>query len=571
MILILIQGFLPVATVYLTKSLVDGFGHVFNANPVNLDSLTPAVLPLFAMAMVLISSAALKSLTHWVQVGQSEFVQDYVKDQVHLKAISLDLSFFENPEFYDVLHRANVDAVHRPLSLIQSMGLISQSLVTLIAMLVILVTYNGWLPLVLLIGSIPALYVALKYSLVQNQLRLRQTPRFRKSHYYSTVMTDRDSAAELRLFSLGSYFRNLFRNVREILRKEQIDLAWRQGIAEFLAQLAGLITMCVAIFWSSLHILATGGSLGDLALIYQAFNQGQKLMQTLLGNIRQLYVNLLFIENLFSFLDMEAKIPESLNPAKTPKTLKTGIEFRDVSFSYPGSETQCLSDFSLKIPSGSVTAIVGENGAGKSTLTKLMTRLYDVDDGEVLIDGINIKEQQLEEVRSLFTAMYQDPIKYHLSAAENISISQWSKEFESAQIEQAAKDSGADIPIRKLTAGYNTVLGKLFGGGELSGGEWQRIALARAFIRESPVIILDEPTSAMDSWAEADWMDRFKALTADRTAIIITHRFTTAMQADVIHVMVDGNVIESGTHSELLRAGGRYMESWNRQITDRSG
>ena len=565
--LVLIQGVLPVATVYITKRIVDDFSEVASAGSVTLTSLQPALFSILLMAVILMTAAALKSLNQWVQTAQSECVQDHIKDRIHTKAISLDLSFYENADFYDSLHRANVDAVHRPLSLIQSVGLIVQSIVTLSAMIVILTTYNAWLPPLLILGSLPALYVALKFSFWANRLRLQQTVQFRKSHYYSSVITERESASESRLFSLGTYFRNKYRSTRKKLRTEIIDLSKKQAIAEFIARVAGLVSMCGAIAWASYSILRKGGSLGDLALIYQAFNQGQQLMQTLLSNVRQLYVNLMFVDNLFSFLNIQSKIAEPLYPAQQAKTLEKEIVLNNVSFRYPGSKQQSLNDFNLNIPAGKITAIVGANGAGKSTLIKLLTRLYDANDGEILIDGECIKSIPIDQLRSMYTTMFQTPVRYQMSAFQNISISKWNDNATQLQIEEAAADSGAHHPINKLPNEYETVLGKLFGGSDLSGGEWQRIALARAFLRKSAVVLLDEPTSQMDSWAEAKWMQRFRHLVDGQTAVIITHRFTTALKADMIHVMHNGNITESGTHSELVNAGGRYMESWNKQIS----
>jgi ATP-binding cassette subfamily B protein len=392
-----------------------------------------------------------------------------------------------------------------------------------------------------------------------------RTEKFRLANYYSTKLTERESAAEVRLFGLGQYFRSRYSKIRVSLRDEQIALSKRQGIAELLAALSGLAAMGITIAWTAASIIRSGGSLGDLAMIYQAFNQGQKLMQALLNNIKQLYTSMLFIENLFAFLELSPQLPEPELPATRPVVLKQGIKLENVSFRYPGSEHYSLQDFNLEIPAGKVIAIVGENGAGKSTLIKLLTRLYDPAEGKVYIDGVDARDLPLDQLRRLFTVMFQIPVQYQQTVSDNISIGDWKNASTPADVINAAQGAGANIPIQKLPNQYETLLGKLFGGSELSGGEWQRIALARAFLRNAPVIILDEPTSAMDSWAEADWMDRFRDLTSGRTALIITHRFTTAMRADLIHVMSDGKIIESGTHQNLLLQRGHYNASWTRQ------
>ncbi len=562
--LILVQGLLPVATVYLTKALVDSLSFAVSQKN-DPAAFTTAIYYLVAMAAVLITTAALKAVAQWVQTAQSEIVQDYIKDQVHSQAIQLDLAYFETPGYYDKLHRATIDAITRPLTLIQSLGLIAQSCITLIAMIGILTTLSTWLPVILAVSSLPALYVAIKYSVKHHRLQMWRTEKFRLSNYYSNKLTDRDSAAEVRLFALGEYFRSRYRKLRLSLRNEQIDLSRKQAAAEFLAALSALVAMGITVAWTAASIIRGGGSLGDLAMIYQAFNQGQKLMQALLGNIKQLYTSLLFIENLFAFLELKPQLPEPELPALKPVALKKSIALENVSFRYPGSEQYSLQNFNLEIPANKVVAIVGENGAGKSTLIKLLTRLYDPVEGQLRIDDTDMKELPLDQVRRLFTVMFQSPVQYQQSVADNISIGDWQSETGPEAIQQAAIGAGADTPVNKLPHQYETLLGKLFGGSELSGGEWQRIALARAFLRAAPVIILDEPTSAMDSWAEADWMDRFRNLTEGRTALIITHRFTTAMRADIVHVMTDGQITESGTHRELLQLNGHYAASWKRQ------
>jgi len=246
--------------------------------------------------------------------------------------------------------------------------------------------------------------------------------------------------------------------------------------------------------------------------------------------------------------------------------MKEGIRLSEISFRYPGSQRHALKDFNLSIPAGKMVAIVGENGAGKSTLIKLICRLYDPESGQISIDGINLRDFALDDLRRQITILFQEPVHYHTTAAENIWHGDISTPLSKPKIEAAAQAAGADTPINRLPEGYESILGKWFGGSELSVGEWQRVALARAFLRQAPIIILDEPTSAMDSWAEADWMARFRDLTAERTSIIITHRFTTAMQADIIHVMMAGQIVESGSHQELLALGGRYAQSWRAQM-----
>ncbi|MDF5733209.1 MAG: ATP-binding cassette domain-containing protein, partial [Rhizonema sp. PD38] len=254
-------------------------------------------------------------------------------------------------------------------------------------------------------------------------------------------------------------------------------------------------------------------------------------------------------------------------PLPVPKQLQQGISFQQVSFSYPGSDRPVLENFNLTIPAGKIVAIVGDNGAGKSTLIKLLCRFYDPESGCIQLDGIDIRNLSVTEYQRLITVLFQFPVSYYLTAAENIALGDWSATPSPDEIELAAKEAGIHEKIASLAQSYSSILGKLFPEGtELSGGQWQRLALARAFLRRAEIIILDEPTSAMDPWAEFDWLERFRAMANGRTAVVITHRFTLAMRADIIHVMRAGQIVESGSHDELLAQGGFYAQSWKEQM-----
>jgi ATP-binding cassette subfamily B protein len=252
--------------------------------------------------------------------------------------------------------------------------------------------------------------------------------------------------------------------------------------------------------------------------------------------------------------------------------LQTGIRFRNVTFRYPGSQRTVLRDFDIIIPAGKVVALVGPNGAGKSTLIKLLCRFYDPEAGQIELDGIDLRSFEVNKLRQLITVLFQQPVHYSATVAENIALGNLDVSPQAPEVWDAARAAGADEPIGRLPQGFDTLLGKWFAGGtELSGGEWQRLALARAFLRQAPLLLLDEPTSALDSWAEAEWLERFRRLAEGRTVVIITHRFTTAMRADMIHVMAEGRIVESGCHEELLAHGGRYAQSWATQMRVENG
>ncbi len=563
--LILAQALLPIASVYLTRYLVNGVAALLGRGGgwMALQPLLPAVL---AMVLVLLGIELLQSVGKLLRTAQSELVQDRVHTLIHEQALRLDLSFYDNPEYYDQLHRARIDAINRPTALLENVGTLLQSLITLLGMGWVLLSYGFGIPLILAMSTAPALLVVLRHTVKYHRWRLRNTAAIRRATYYDLLLTQREAAAEMRLFGLGPHFRSLFLRLRERLRHEQVQLARSEAFANSIAVLFGLAGLAGALLLMGRQALRGLISLGDLALFYQAFFQGQRLMRSLLGSAGEIYRNLAFLENLFQFLELQPALQTAAAVRSLPAEPVGEIVFRDVSFAYEGATHKALHDFSMVLPAGSVTAVVGHNGAGKSTLIKLLCRLYDPQQGAVLFDGIDLRELDPEELRRRITVLFQEPVHYHASVNENIAMGRLDADLEA--IRAAAVAAGADGPIQRLARGYDTVLGKWFGGAELSVGEWQRLALARAFLRDAPVIVLDEPTSAMDSWAEADWLDRFRGMTQGHTVLMITHRFTTAMHADRILLMDRGRIVESGTHAELVALGGQYAVSWRHQMKE---
>ena len=567
-VVLALQGLLPAATVYLTKLIVDGLVSTLKGGG-SWPSVRSVLILVAALGVVMLLMEVARSAISWIRAVQAELLQDHIHNLIHEKSASADLAFYEFPDYYDHLHRARSEASYRPVALLENLGSLFQNGITLVAMGAILIPLGPWLSLALIISTLPALWVVLHYRLAQYQWRQRTTADERRTWYYDWVLTAAETAAELRLFGLGKHFRLAYQSLRQKLRNESLKLARRQSLAELGASILALVITGAAMLlmvWKATRGLVT---LGDLALIYAAFNQGQRLMRTLLESVGQLYANSLFLSNLFEFLALEPIIVEaSPASAKFPQELQQVISFENVSFSYPQSQRQALADFSLTIPAGQIVALVGPNGAGKSTLVKLLCRFYDPTSGEIAIDGTNIKQISTPHLRRLITVLFQQPVHYNATVRENIEYGNLVNEPQQHEIEAAVNAAGAEEIVNLLPEGYQSILGKWFTGGtELSVGEWQRIALARAFLRRAAIIVLDEPTRALDPWAEADWLRRFRQLASGRTAIIITHRFTTAMYADVIHVMDSGKIVESGNHDDLLRQNGRYADSWSRQMS----
>jgi ATP-binding cassette subfamily B protein len=509
----------------------------------------------------------LSSALSWVREVQADRVQDEVHRLIHVQALRLDLAFYDHPESYDQLHRARVDAISQPLALLESLGTLVQNGLGFLVLAGILFTYAGWLPLLLVSTAIPGLLLVARHTLKEHRWNLEHTSQERRSRYLDWLITERSAAAELRLFGLGTYHRKAFESLRESLREGRLRLVREGAVTELGAGILAWGGSLAGLGWM-LHRTLTGRvGLGDLLLCFQAFQQCQVLLRSLLEGAGKIYRSLLFVENLDEYLGLEpAILPGSSRQPGLP--VEDSIRFDGVGFTYPGGFHRALDGFNLKIPKGKVVALVGHNGAGKSTIIKLLCRFYDPDAGRILLDGVDLRELDLAALRRRIAVLFQDPVHYHASVRENIAFGDLEGISDLARVRQAAKDAGALEPIERLPGEFEALLGKWFGGAELSGGEWQRIALARAFFRQASLVILDEPTSSMDSWAEQDWLGRFRALTTGRTALMITHRFTTAMHADIIHVLDKGRVVESGTHGELVALGGAYASSWAAQMRE---
>lgn len=568
--LLIVSGLLPTLTVNLTRSFVDGLAGLIQSGSMSVihwDKIAPTAVLAVGLGLLMLFGQVTQSLSSWLNLGMSEKVGVYISDIIHEKSSQIDFSFFDKPANYDRLRRAQAEATYRPMVVLGNIGTLIQSGITLIGLAAILLPYGLWLPLVLLVSSIPALWIIVYYQIVENNWQKKVTPLERRYWYYEFLLVTRISAAEIRLFGLGEYYRKLYRTIRQQLTAERLHIHRSRLFLQLAAALLGLLIVAGCLGWMGWRVLTGQATLGDLALFYQSFNLGQSLVRGVMQNAGELYGSLIFLENLFEFLDLESSqvISPSATDAARPDQ-PVAIKFENVTFAYPDSEQPLFTDFDLQIPSGKITAIVGDNGAGKSTLIKLLCRLYDPQTGKIMWNGVDLRNFVLEDLRSQITVLFQEPVQYQATVSDNIRFSRLNQASE-PEIVTAANLAGADEFIKNLPHGYENMLGKMFDGGtDLSTGQWQRIALARAFLRQAPLMLLDEPTSAMDAWAEADWLQRLRQLSIGRTTVIITHRLTTAMQADLIYVMVGGKMIESGTHSELLARNGRYAMAWKAQM-----
>jgi ATP-binding cassette, subfamily B, bacterial len=565
-VLLLIQGTLPAAAVYLTKLLVDGIAGVAGGG-FGWERVTPVAVPALLMAGVMLLRELLNGVAGYVRLAQSELIQDHAKKLIHTQAGAIDLEYFETPQYYDEMARASQQAKTRSVSVLESMGGLLQNTVTLVAIAGLLITYTLWLPLALLLSTLPALLVVVHHQRRQHSWWEETTEKRRWIDYYDLVLTIRQFAAELRIYGLNRHFQQGYRELRTELREGQLRLTRQQGVSRLLATLFAFLFTAGVMAWMIWRLMVGTATLGDLALFYAAFNQGQGLMRTLLSSLGQLYGDALFLRHLFSFLNVRSRMEQLPASLPMPATLVDGILIEGVQFRYPGSQQLALNGLDLFIPAGRVVAIVGPNGAGKSTLIKLLCRFYDPEAGSVKLDGVDLQKIRVEDVRRRMTVLFQDFVNYAGTIAQSISMGDLFSEHSAARIEAAARAGLALDFVQRLPQGFDTMLGKQFKGGmDLSGGQFQRVALARTFYRDAPIVMLDEPTSYMDSWAEAEWLDRFCEAMTGRTAVIVTHRFTTAMRADVIYVLDEGRVVESGNHQELLAQNGLYARSWSVQV-----
>lgn len=561
--ILLVQGLVPAGTVWLTRLLVD---RLVADVPKGWAASGPSLRLLALTAGCLLLGELLRLAGSFVKDAQAQLLRDHIADLLQRKSVEADLAFYEMPEYYDRLHRAREEGPYRPVTLLESLGTLVQDGITLGAMAAILIAFSPWLPLALLGSTLPALLVVVSSTLRRHKWRREATADERRCWYLDWILTSPETAAEVRVLDLGEHWRATYAGLRARIRSELLGLARRQSLAELAASVFAVAVAGAAFFWMVRQTFEGAWTLGVLALFLQAFLQGQRLARSLLENAGRTWANSLFLGNLFEFLAMKPTVVAPADPAAPPESLTTGVRFQDVTFRYPGSARAAIEGINLTVPAGGVVAIVGLNGAGKSTLLKLLCRLYDPTSGAIALDGTALAAMDPRALRRRMSVLFQNPVHYDVTAAGNISIGDLAANPGPDRIAAAARQAGAMDVVARLPLGFDNVLGKQFPGGtDLSGGEWQRIALARALVRPAPLLLLDEPTSAMDAWAEAEWLRDFRTMTAGRTVLVITHRFTTAMRADMIHVMAEGKIVESGSHEELLAKGGRYAASWREQ------
>ena len=481
------------------------------------------------------------------------------------KAASLDLGMFEDSEFYDKLERARRQTTGRVV--LMSMVLSQmQDLITIVFLAVGLVAFEPWLILILCVAVLPSFLSEAYFSRSSYSLVRSWTPQRRELDYLRYIGASVETAKEIKVFGLDRFLTGRFGRIANEYYLVNKSLAIKRSIWGTLLQIASVASYYGA--YVLIIIRTVGGALtvGDMTFLSGSFNRLQNQLQNLLSTFTRITESALYLQDYFDFLAINPLIKDIPDAIDAPRTIKTGIQFEDVGFKYPGTDIWAVRHISFLLKSGEKLALVGENGAGKTTLVKLLARMYDPAEGRILIDGTDIKKFKIESYRKMIGIIFQDYVRFNFTAGENVAVGQIEDAENKSQIHGAAEKSLADPVIRKLPAGYNQMLGKRFAEGiDLSGGEWQKIALARAYMRDAQIVILDEPTAALDARAEYEVFKRFSELTSGKSAVIISHRFSTVRMADRILVLRNGEMVELGSHDELLANEGLYAELFHLQ------
>lgn len=559
---IIVESALFFSSLYMLKKLIDTVSkHGVN----NLQNESEVIKYLILAALSAISYSIIKAISGYVTEKQSGEVAEYIDSRIHESAIGLDLSFYESPKYFDILKRARDMGSDRPNLIVFSIVDIAKNAISLIVIASMLMAIDWRLFPILAIFVVPTLWVRINFADSQNALRIAQTALERKSGYLSSLLTTDTHAKEIRSFGLGDYLRKIHIGIRLDLLAGKLKISKRRTYKELMTA-----TIAALGFFACIASIAIGSihgrtSIGDITLFLVAFPQAFSILQGLSASISNLYQNNIFVKSIFELFDLKSSLPEAENPLPIPKDPLIDLEIKNMSFTYPHAIKPTLTDINIKMPAGKIVAVVGMNGAGKSTLIKLMCRLYDPSSGQITLNGTDIRNFESRAYRKQICAVFQDFGKYNVSAADNIRFGDIDGQRSEEEIVEAAKNAGADSFIDTFPEGYQTIMGRIFEDGhEVSIGQWQKLAIARAFYSKSRFIILDEATSALDANAEKILFDSFRERIGNRAAIVISHRQSAVKHADYIYMLANGKIVEAGTDEELMELKGHYYNLFNK-------
>ncbi len=565
LVLRLVSSLIPLAALWITKLIIDGIVHAVSSHQPVKPVFWWLVAAEFAIA---IFGSFLGRTIDYLDALLADKYTRHISIQVMKHAAELDLTTYEDPVFYDRLERARVQATDR-LGMIQSIGRLVQQVITAASLSVSILLFSPWLLLLLIAGILPAFLGESHFAFLGYARNFRQTPIRRELDYLRVLGGSREAAKELKLFGLKDFLIGRFTRLSDDIYRENVDLARRRLIAgSFLSMIgtAGYYSAYVYVIWRTV----TGSlTIGTLTFLTGAIVQASGNIQQIFSSLSSIADQALFLTDLLAFFEMQPTIRSKPNALPAPRPIMRGFEFRNVSFRYPGTSRLVLNCLDFHLRAGERVALIGENGEGKTTLVKLMTRLYDPVEGQILLDGVDLREYNLEDLYREIGVIFQDFMRYEMTARENVAVGRIDEIDNLPLLKTAADKSMANEVIERLPRDYDQMLGRRFENGvDLSGGEWQKIALARAYLRDAQVLILDEPTAALDARSEFEVFQRFAELTAGKSALFISHRFSTVRMADRIVVLHKGRIAEDGNHDTLLNLGGRYAGMFEMQAAN---
>ncbi|MBA2780241.1 ABC transporter ATP-binding protein [Billgrantia kenyensis] len=563
-LLMLLEVLFALSVLYLLKQLVDVITQQLGTEAP--DNLTPVLGYVAATAIASLAYLATRAMAALAREAQGLLVADYIDGQIHARAIAADLAFYESPRYFDTLQRARESGSQRPVQVVSNLLMLTKNTLMLAAVTVLIATIDWRLLPVLLLAIIPGVMVRLVFTRHLHEWQHRRTQMERRASYLDWLITSNLHAKELRLNQLGEHLRQQYAELRRKVRGERLAITRRRTRLELLVGSLATLAFFAALGVLAWHTTTGRNSVGDLVLILLIFQRAQSLGQETIQLLGRLYEDHLYTGWLLAFLDIRPEITEPEAPIPIPDPMREGIRFEGVTFRYPGTKNAVLKDIDLSIRPGQVVALVGANGSGKTSLIKLLCRLYEPTEGRITLDGIDIRYHGVEAYRRLFSVIFQDYAHYAATVRDNIRFGDIHHPDTNDRIPAAAKNAGAAPFINTLSRAYDTPLTRMFDDGEeLSIGQWQKIALARAFLHRSDVIILDEPTSALDPGAEFELFENFRERIEHRAALIISHRLSTVRMADYIYVLDRGEICETGTHAELIEKRGMYWKLFSQQ------
>jgi ATP-binding cassette subfamily B protein len=558
------SSLLPVLLLWITKLIIDGIVHAVSTHQAVGPRFWWLVAAEFTLAVL--NSFLVRTIDYSDSLLADKYTR-HVSIRVLEHASSLDLLAYEDPIFYDRLERARVQATDR-LVMIQAVGRLVQQAITTITLSVSIMFFSPWLMLLLIVGVVPAFMGESHFAFLGYAKNFRQTPLHRQLDYLRVLGGSKEAAKELKLFGLRKFLIERFTTLSDEIYAENIGLSRRKLIAGSLLSMVGTMgyySAYVFVIWRTVN---GGLSIGTLTFLAGAIQQASSNIQQIFSTIAAIGDQALFLTDLLAFFKMEPTIRSKPNALPAPRPIKQGVEFRNVSFSYPGNSRLILDHINFQLHPTERLALIGENGQGKTTIVKLITRLYDPTEGQILLDGVDLRDYDLEDLHREMGVIFQDFMRYEMTAAENIAVGRVEELKNPELLRIAAHKSMADATIERLPKGYDQMLGRRFEQGvDISGGEWQKVALARAYLRNAQILILDEPTAALDARSEFEVFQRFAELTAGKMALFISHRFSTVRSADRIIVLENGKIAEEGSHEQLSRLGGRYAEMFEMQAS----